>query len=178
MLSSTVSSHILETMAKKEKFNFIETLTGFKYMGNVADGLLKENFFKKNDYTNKVLFAFEEAIGFMPNSEVLDKDGITAAIEFTQLALYLKKVKNTTLTKCLFDEIWATYGFHYSVNSYYLCYEPEVIKKIFNRIFHYNGKQNAVAYLWKFGDHQVSRIRDLTNGYDNLYDDCKPVFIF
>ena len=175
MLSSTVSSHILEAMAKKEQFEFIETLTGFKYMGNEADSLLKENFLKKNSYTNKVLFAFEEAIGFMSNSEILDKDGITAAIEFTQLALYLRRVKNTTLTRCLFDEIYATYGYHYAYNSYYLCHEPEVIRKIFNRIFHYNCKQDAITYLWKFGDHQVTRIRDLTNGYDNHFEDCKPV---
>lgn len=178
MISSTVSSHILETMSKKEKFEFIETLTGFKYMGNVTDTLLKENFLKKNSYTNKVLFAFEEAIGFMSNSEILDKDGITAAIEFTQLALYLRRVKNTTLTRCLFDEIYATFGYHYTNNSYYLCHEPEVIRKIFNRIFHFNGKQDAITYLWKFGDHQVTRIRDLTNEYDNHFEDCKPVIVF
>ena len=70
MLASTVSSHILETIAKKEQFNFIETLTGFKYMGNIADSLLKENCLKKHNYTNKILFAFEEAIGFMSNSVI------------------------------------------------------------------------------------------------------------
>lgn len=33
MLSSTVSSMILKTMAKRHGFNFIDTLTGFKWMG-------------------------------------------------------------------------------------------------------------------------------------------------
>lgn len=33
VLSSTVSSKILKTLAKAENFNFIETLTGFKWMG-------------------------------------------------------------------------------------------------------------------------------------------------
>ena len=177
MISSTVSSHILETMAKREKFTFIETLTGFKWMGNIADNLLKENYLKKRDYTNKILFAFEEAIGFMANSVVLDKDGITAAIEFTQLALYLKKIKNTTLNKWLFDHIYATYGYHYNVNSYYLCYEPEVIKKIFHRVFHYNGKQDTVTYPWMFGNNQVTRIRDLTYGYDSQFENSKPVIL-
>ncbi|PSN50266.1 Phosphoglucomutase-2 [Blattella germanica] len=51
-----------------------ETLTGFKWMGNKTEELQKEG---KN-----VLFAFEEAIGFMCYMSVLDKDGISAAIRY------------------------------------------------------------------------------------------------
>lgn len=175
MISSTVSSHILETIAKKEKFNFIETLTGFKYMGNITDNLLKENYLKKHDYNNRVLFAFEEAIGYMSNSEILDKDGITAAIEFAQMALYLRKIKNTTLNDWLFNELYRIYGYHYTYNSYYICHEPEIIKKIFHRIFHYSGKQDTITYPWSFGDNRVTRIRDLKNGYDSQFENNKPV---
>ena len=57
MISSAVSSKILETIAKKEGFNWFETLTGFKWMGNCAVDL--------QDKGKQVLFAFEEAIGFM-----------------------------------------------------------------------------------------------------------------
>lgn len=65
MLASAVSSKILESIASREKFNFIETLTGFKWMGNRADALISEG--------KKVVFAFEEAIGYMCGPEVLDK---------------------------------------------------------------------------------------------------------
>lgn len=41
---------------------FQETLTGFKWMGNVSHDLLQQS--------KTVLFAFEEAIGFMNGSEV------------------------------------------------------------------------------------------------------------
>jgi phosphomannomutase len=44
---------------------FTETLTGFKHMGNESDRLIKNG--------ETVLFAFEEAIGFMCGSAVLDK---------------------------------------------------------------------------------------------------------
>lgn len=54
MLYSTVSSHILQSIAQVEGFQTIETLTGFKWLGNRADQLIKE---KKH-----VLFAFEEAM--------------------------------------------------------------------------------------------------------------------
>lgn len=37
----------------------------------------------------KVLFAFEEAIGFMASEAVLDKDGISAAVRLAELAIHL-----------------------------------------------------------------------------------------
>ena len=50
-------------------------------MGNVADKLLSEG--------KHVLFAFEEAIGFMCGSSVLDKDGVSAVAK--EKSLYLHK---------------------------------------------------------------------------------------
>jgi len=55
MVNSTVSTKMLEKIAKVENFRFEETLTGFKWIGNKAIDLRKEG------YT--VPFAFEEAIG-------------------------------------------------------------------------------------------------------------------
>lgn len=57
MLYSTVSSSVLSSIAEKEGFNSEDTLTGFKWMGNRAHDLLKDN--------KHVVFSFEEAIGFM-----------------------------------------------------------------------------------------------------------------
>lgn len=70
MMASTVSSKILKAMAKQEGFHFLETLTGFKWMGNKALELLAQG--------KHVLFAYEEAIGFMVSPTVLDKDGVSA----------------------------------------------------------------------------------------------------
>jgi phosphomannomutase len=36
-----------------------------------------------------VLFAYEEAIGFMCGTEVLDKDGVSAAIRVAEMASFL-----------------------------------------------------------------------------------------
>lgn len=57
MLASTVSSKMLSKIAEKEGFLFEETLTGFKWLGNRATELEEKG--------HTVLFAFEEAIGFM-----------------------------------------------------------------------------------------------------------------
>ena len=52
-------------------------------MGNRSDELLKDG--------KKVLFAFEEAIGFMCGSVVLDKDGVSAAAVCAEMATYLQE---------------------------------------------------------------------------------------
>lgn len=143
MLASTVSSKILRAMAKAEGFNFVETLTGFKWMGNKSHELINEG--------KTVLFAFEEAIGFMFSPTVLDKDGVSAACHLASLAAFLE-LKNQTLHEKLI-ELYQTYGFHYTSNSYFLCYEPDVITKIFERIRNFQQAPNTVRII-----HHVSFI--------------------
>lgn len=58
-----------------------ETLTGFKWMGNRSYELLQQG--------HDVLFAYEEAIGFMFGTTVLDKDGISAAAVMAEFAAWL-----------------------------------------------------------------------------------------
>lgn len=140
MLASTVSSKLLRTMAKVEGFNFIETLTGFKWMGNKSHELINDG--------KTVLFAFEEAIGFMFASTVLDKDGVSAACHLASLAAFLKS-KNQTLFGKL-NELYERYGFHYTSNSYFLCYEPDIIAKIFERIRNFQQAPNTVSLMFSF----------------------------
>ena len=52
-LASTVSSKILNTIAKAEGINFTETLTGFKHMGNKSDKLLREGEVR-DEYCNAI----------------------------------------------------------------------------------------------------------------------------
>lgn len=66
---------------------FQDTLTGFKWMGNKADDLKAQG--------KKVLFAFEEAIGFMCRDTVLDKDGISAAVHAGELISFLYSRRET-----------------------------------------------------------------------------------
>ena len=92
MLSSTVSSIILGSIAKKEGIHFEDTLTGFKWMGSRAKELI--------DQGKKVIFAFEEAIGFMYGSNVLDKDGVSAAAVMAEMINSLQD-KNISLNQQL-----------------------------------------------------------------------------
>ena len=102
MLYSTVSSNILKSIAEKEGFKCEDTLTGFKWMGNRASDLIKQN--------KKILFCFEEAIGFMCGTNVLDKDGISAEAIIAEMAIYLNEIEKRTLNEQL-DWIYLKYYF-------------------------------------------------------------------
>ena len=64
-----------------------ETLTGFKWMGNRSHDLQGRG--------REVLFAYEEAIGYMFGTTVLDKDGISAAAVMAEYGGWLYSTGKT-----------------------------------------------------------------------------------
>ncbi|KAI0233011.1 Phosphoglucomutase-2 [Lamellibrachia satsuma] len=157
-IASTVSSTILKSISAKEGFNFVETLTGFKWMANKATELMAKG--------KTVLFAFEEAIGFMCGTTVLDKDGVSAAMVMAEMTAWLAE-QGVSLRQKL-DDIYNTYGFHLSNNSYYLCYDPLIMEKIFDRLRNYEG---TGKYPSSCGSYSIKFVRDLTTGFDNSQGD-------
>lgn len=86
-----------------------------------------------------ILFAFEEAIGFMCSPVVLDKDGVSAACHLATLCCYLEQNGNLSLTDKL-NELYHTYGYHYTMNSYFICHDHKLIESIFDSIRFTNEK--------------------------------------
>lgn len=171
MISTAVSSKFLASMARIEGFQFAETLTGFKHMGNLADKLKADN--------KHVLLAFEEAIGYMCNVRILDKDGISACVQLAQCAAHLAmNYEGRSLAQQL-ECMYARYGYHYNINSYYLCYEPQTIKTIFERIQSTDDKDSILQRRTFSGPSndelfRVKRVRDLNSGYDDGTPSRKP----
>jgi len=164
LLASTVSSKFLQAMATKEGAVFIETLTGFKHMGNEADKLINAG--------KKVIFAYEEAIGFMCGSAVLDKDGVSAAVRVGELVAYLEEKGESLISQI--DNIYSMYGYHCSLNSYYLCYNQHTTNAIFNRIRNFQQNQPD-TYPEQIGGVGVANVRDLTTGFDSSQPERKAV---
>lgn len=160
MFASTVSSKFLRSMAEVEGFQFQETLTGFKWMGNIAH----EHMLRGED----VLFAYEEAIGFMFGSSVLDKDGVSAAVVMAEFATWLH-AKNATFGSHL-EEMYLRYGRFISEVSYFICECKDSIKALFNRL------RKDRKYPTTCGGVKVLSVVDLTIGYDSSRPpDYKPV---
>ncbi|CAB4384192.1 unnamed protein product [Rhizophagus irregularis] len=175
MLASTVSSKMLEKMAKVEGFYFEETLTGFKWLGNKAIDLNQQGY--------EVLFAYEEAIGFMIGNIVKDKDGVSALVTFAELTVQLDK-RGLTVSEYL-EELYNKYGYFVSDNSYFICYSPQTIDKIFNKIRFGEKpiKSSELNYPYTYqlsypstlAGYKITYIRDLTIGYDTSKPDSKAI---
>jgi len=81
MVASTVSSKMIESMASKEGFKFVECLTGFKFIGNTGLDLVRDGY--------EVPFGYEEAIGYMFGHGIRDKDGVAATVSCALLLLHV-----------------------------------------------------------------------------------------
>lgn len=95
LANSIVSSSILSKIAKRYNLDFIETLTGFKYLAKIEN----------------LTFGYEEALGYCVDAQTVnDKDGLSAALMLAQIAVDLKRENKTIID--LLDEVWARHGFH------------------------------------------------------------------
>jgi len=105
VLTTLVSSALLGKMAKAHGVAFQETFTGFKWM---ADAALKTP-------DKRLVFAYEQAIGYLVTGTPLDKDGITAAIIMTELAGWLAEQGKSVEDRL--EEIAARYGKHVTAET-------------------------------------------------------------
>ena len=95
MGNSIVSSSALRKIAAHYGVDFKEVLTGFKWLAKIEN----------------LAYGYEEAIGYAVDSETVnDKDGVSAALFLTQIAMDLKR-DGLTLSNLL-DDIWERHGFH------------------------------------------------------------------
>ncbi|KAG1736758.1 hypothetical protein EDB19DRAFT_1637442 [Suillus lakei] len=157
MVASTVSSKMIEAMAKIEGFHFVDCLTGFKFIGNTALDLVQAGY--------EVPFGYEEAIGYMFGSEIRDKDGVAATMVFAQLAASLR-ARGTTVSAHL-QELYQRYGYFETSNSYFICTDPLVIDNIFRKIRSSGdmGSSQGRSYPSSIGGLRIQSVVDLTEGH-------------
>lgn len=102
IVSTIVSTNLTKKIAKKYNVEYLETLTGFKYMGNYIDKFEKTK-------EKQFIFGFEESYGFLYGTHARDKDGIVASLLIVEMAAYYKS-KGKTLIDVL-NDIYKEYGY-------------------------------------------------------------------
>jgi phosphoglucomutase len=152
MLASTVSSRMLATFAAQRGFHFTETLTGFKWLGNVARDLSAEGY--------EVLFAYEEALGYMIPAVVHDKDSIAAASVFLMAVAHWanSNLKPFQKLQLLYKEL----GHFEEANTYLISPSPAVTNDVFKAIRDLKHPNPTTL-----GNRKILSWRDLTTGYDS-----------
>ncbi|KAJ5692446.1 Phosphoribomutase [Penicillium macrosclerotiorum] len=159
VLTTTVSSGMLEKMATAKGIQFEETLTGFKWMGNIAQDLEKAG--------QTVPFAYEEALGYMFPAISYDKDGITALAVFSMAAAKWRSQGLTVFDKL--QSLFVEYGHHETLNNYFRSPNPQLTLELFRGI-----RSGPFLAEMQLGAFKILRWRDLTEGYDSETPDHMP----
>jgi phosphomannomutase len=104
VLSTIVSSPMLGEIARHLGVHYEETLTGFKWIATRAIELEERG--------KRFVFGYEEALGYTAFDLVRDKDGVSAAVLFAELAAVCK-ARGTTVLEHL-ASLYRRFGFHAS----------------------------------------------------------------
>ena len=104
IVSTIVSTPMLDFIAEDNNLKIFRTLTGFKYIGE------KIREFEEKKYNNSFLFGMEESIGYLKGTYVRDKDGIVGAMLLSEMSCYCKSI-NKSLIEVL-EDLYNKYGWY------------------------------------------------------------------
>lgn len=100
--SSIVSSSMLGTIAAEAGVAFVATLTGFKWIVRAVDAVPG----------SRLVFGYEEALGYSVGDAVHDKDGVSAALAMLGLAGELRSQGSDLFSRL--DTLALRHGLHLS----------------------------------------------------------------
>lgn len=155
---SMVSSGMLEKIAESKGAVFHETLTGFKWLTNVA--------LQHEDDRHRFLFAYEEALGYAVARLVRDKDGLSALLAFTRMTAALAADGRTVLDQL--ESLYRQYGL-FVTEQRSIATEPAQ-RSITDRLRHAPPREIA--------GRQVASIKDLQAGTHRFADGSEVALEF
>lgn len=103
VVTTIVSSNMAKAVAEEYQVRLVETLTGFKYIGEQI------KVFEQTG-SNSYLFGFEESYGCLIGTHARDKDAVVAVMALCEAAAYYKS-KNLTLWDQMIH-IFDKYGYY------------------------------------------------------------------
>ena len=103
VVTTIVSGKMARAIAKEYNVELIETLTGFKYIGEQI------KFFEQN-HDHEFLFGYEESYGCLEGTHARDKDAVVAVMALCEVAAYYKS-KGITLCEQM-EKLYQKYGFY------------------------------------------------------------------
>ena len=152
VVSTIVTTPMLDLLAKDYNLKVFRTLTGFKYIGE------KIREFEEGKYDNSFLFGMEESIGYLKGDYVRDKDGILGVMLIVEMCSYFESIGTTPLKEL--NKLYDKYGW-YSEITYPVTRVGEKGQEEISTMMSELRKQNFKEFL---GEKVVIR-------YDYKYDE-------
>lgn len=140
---SIVSSSLLGKIAASYGVRYVETLTGFKWIGRVPE----------------LVFGYEEALGYCVDPDaVKDKDGVSTLVRVLQLAARAKAAGRTLVD--LLDDLAVKHGLHATDQLSARVDDLSLIAQAMDRL--------RATPPTTLGAYSVQRIDDLGQGSETL----------
>ena len=155
VLTTVVSSRMLQAIATAEGVGYTDTLTGFKWIGNAALELQKAG--------KECLLSYEEALGYCCGDLLCDKDGVNAAVVFASMAKFYRRTEGKSVNAVM-ESLYDKYGRFVSYNSYIFCHDSALTDTIFERIRTFGDTICGVT---------TKKVVDVTLGLDSAAADGK-----
>lgn len=150
IVTTIVSSNMAKAVAEEYQVRLVETLTGFKYIGEQI------KLFEQTGL-NSYLFGFEESYGCLIGTHARDKDAVAAVMALCEAAAYYKS-KNLTLWDQMMH-IFDKYGY-YKEDLYTLTLKGQEGARKINSIME-KIRRNP---LGKIGEYDVEIFYDYGKG--------------
>ena len=107
MITTVVSTPLLDTIVKKNEKKALRVLTGFKYIGE------KIRQFENKELDGTFLFGFEEAIGYLIGTHVRDKDAVVASMVIAEMATTFENNGSSIYNEII--KIYEKYGWRLEI---------------------------------------------------------------
>lgn len=154
IIKTIVTSELGAKIAKHYDVETINTLTGFKFIGE------KINQFEKNNEKNFIM-GYEESYGYLVGTHSRDKDGVVASLLICEMAAFYKS-KGLSLYESMIDT-YNKFGFYKEDLKSITLKGIEGIEKIKN-IMNYFRTSN----IEQIGSIKIKNMLDYNNGLDDL----------
>lgn len=162
VVTTIVSTPILDKIAEERNLKVFRTLTGFKYIGE------KIREFEEGKYDNSFVFGMEESIGYLKGTYVRDKDGILGVMLLTEMTAYFENMGTSSIREL--EKLYDKYGW-YSEITYPVTREgmqgTEEIKKMMEEL----RKRDLKALLNKkiniVKDYKLKKERNYLNNSES-----------
>ncbi|MGL4308659.1 MAG: phospho-sugar mutase [Cetobacterium sp.] len=104
VISTIVSTPMLDPIAKEKNVKVYRTLTGFKYIGE------KIREFEENKLDGTYLFGFEESYGYLIGTHARDKDAVVSTLLIAEMAAYYEQNGSSIIEEL--NKLYEKYGWY------------------------------------------------------------------
>lgn len=152
LVKTIVTNDLGAEIARKNGLNVVETLTGFKYIGDQITKYEKTG-------ENEFLIGYEESYGYLVGTYARDKDAVVASMLICEMAAYYKKNK-MTLVDAL-NVLYSEYGFYLDALDFFVLKGKDGASRIKNIMSYFRANKATVFP-------NITDVKDYSTGIGDL----------